>query len=87
MSYEGLGLDVFDANETLGAIKLMTSKVLSNGCVHRIMGLASGKPLKRHDVRALISCAARSGPRFVPLLLLLLASYENLTAPNAIMQS
>jgi hypothetical protein len=54
MSYEGLGLDGFDANEALGAIKL--SKVLSNDCVHRIMGLASpGKQLKRHDVRALLS--------------------------------
>ena len=36
---------------------------------------------------ALPGCAARSGPRFVPLLFLLLASYENLAAPNAIMQS
>jgi hypothetical protein len=34
-----------------------------------------------------LAAAARSGPRFVPLLFLLLAGYENLTAPNAIMQS
>jgi hypothetical protein len=31
--------------------------------------------------------AARSGPRFAPLGFLLLAGYENLAAPNAIMQS
>jgi hypothetical protein len=31
--------------------------------------------------------AARSGPRFGPGFLALLAGYENLTAPNAIMQS
>jgi hypothetical protein len=31
--------------------------------------------------------AARSGPRFAPLLFLLLAGYENLAAPNAMMQS
>jgi hypothetical protein len=31
--------------------------------------------------------AARSGPRFAPHWFLLLAGYENLTAPNAIMQS
>jgi hypothetical protein len=31
--------------------------------------------------------AARSGPRFVPLLFLLLAGYETLAAPNAIIQS
>ncbi len=31
--------------------------------------------------------AARSGPRFGPHSFLLLAGYENLTAPNAIMQS
>ena len=31
--------------------------------------------------------AARSGPRFASCRFLLLAGYENLTAPNAIMQS
>jgi hypothetical protein len=34
-----------------------------------------------------MSHAARSGPRFGPPWFLLLAGYENLTAPNAIMQS
>jgi hypothetical protein len=53
MSYEGLGLARFDANETLGAAEL--SKVLSSDCVQRVMGLASGKALKRQDVRALLS--------------------------------
>jgi hypothetical protein len=38
MSYEGLGLDVFDDNETLGTEKLST--VLSHDCVERIMKLA-----------------------------------------------
>ena len=36
---------------------------------------------------AAVRGAARSGPRFVAPWFLLLAGYENLTAPNAIMQS
>ena len=38
MTYEGLGLDVFDDNETLDTEKLST--VLSHDCVERIMKLA-----------------------------------------------
>jgi hypothetical protein len=45
---------------------------------------APGQDWKRRCAR---TAAARSGPRFGPHLFLLLAGYENLAAPNAIMQS
>jgi hypothetical protein len=60
MSYEGLGLDVFDGNEGLGTENLST--VLSQKCVEGIMKRAGpGKELKRHDVRALLSYLAYFG--------------------------
>jgi hypothetical protein len=42
---------------------------------------------KGGELGTLFEDAARSGPRFGPGFLALLAGYENLTAPNAIMQS
>jgi hypothetical protein len=54
--------------------------------------LSSRKQRLIHELDALEpagagGAAARSGPRFGPHSFLLLAGYENLAAPNAIMQS
>jgi hypothetical protein len=69
------------------AVGIIAAKLCFSRFIHSQSMRLRPCPLPLRPPPSTASSAARSGPRFGAYWFLLLAGYENLTAPNAIMQS